>query len=262
MIYATDLDRTLIYSESFLESNPELNESNKILIDTSKVCSYIHKDVATHLREILSKKSEIRFLPVTTRSIAEFNRIEFRKIGIKVEYAITSNGGTILHNGEPLKEWENYKNSNINIDELVSIARDLEIINPDDYKSKIIDESFIMTKCSIDKVSEQERLIFIDNIKKSYHHYDILTHKSKVYVVPRVVRKDNALTWIKHYINEDEVVSSGDSAFDLPMLSIANLSIIPGHSDLSDKDLKNCRYIRISSGISSPLDTIKILMQY
>ena len=43
------------------------------------------------------------------------------------------------------------------------------------------------------------------------------------------------------------------------MLNIADMAIIPGHSDIDVEDVKSSRCIKISSGIMSPLDTINIL---
>lgn len=258
MIYASDLDRTLIYSESFLESNPLENKEDKILIDTSKVCSYIHKDVAAHLSFMIRKK-KIRFIPVTTRSLAEYKRIRLKEVGIEPEYAITSNGGIILHNGKEVQEWKDNVYNNVKVEELISIKDYLDNLPEFNYCAKIVDNALIFTKYSKELIGKPEIKNRITELKKRYQQYNILVHKNKVYVVPKYVSKDNALNWLKQYINEDNVIASGDSAFDIPMLNIADLAIIPGHSDLGERDVKNKRCIKISSGIKSPLDTLKII---
>lgn len=258
MIYASDLDRTLIYSESFLESNPLDNRDDKILIDTSKVCSYIHKDVAAHL-SFMIRQGKIRFVPVTTRSLKEYQRIRFKDIGIEPEYAITSNGGIILHNGVEMQEWTDIVRQNIDCEEFKSIKEYLDGLPEFNYCAKIIDQSLLFTKFDKELIGSTGIKNKISEIEKKYQQYDIFVHKNKVYVVPKYIKKSIAINWLKHYLKEDVVIASGDSAFDLPMLSIADLAIIPGHSDLNEKDVKNKRCVKISSGFKSPLDTLKFI---
>lgn len=45
------------------------------------------------------------FIPVTTRTIEQFQRITLFQNEIIPEYAITSNGGNILHNGKQDVTW-------------------------------------------------------------------------------------------------------------------------------------------------------------
>ena len=45
------------------------------------------------------------FIPVTTRTIEQFQRISLFQDEIIPEYAITSNGGNILHNGKQDGTW-------------------------------------------------------------------------------------------------------------------------------------------------------------
>lgn len=258
MIYASDLDRTLIYSESFLNSYPDSSKHEKLLIDKSKVCSYIDKEVAAHLGYI-TNNSDIIFVPVTTRSIQEFRRIRFKEHGIKIDYAITSNGGTILYKDNRLEEWEEYIRPKINIEELNSIVDSLNKLDLINYESRVVDNSFVFTKYNTSLADADGIKSIISQVIIADQHYDIFIYKSKVYVIPKCIRKDNTLLWLLHYLKEEEVVSSGDSAFDLPMLNIANLSIIPGHSSIGKENLKNCKYIEISSGIRSPLETINII---
>ena len=101
MIFATDLDRTIIYSPKFLN---EKNKNSVILIETldGKEISYISKFAFEELKKI---NKEIYVIPVTTRSINQFKRINTFEY---CEYVITSNGGTILHNGIALGEWDDY----------------------------------------------------------------------------------------------------------------------------------------------------------
>ncbi len=261
MIYASDLDRTLIYSESFLDSYPDSNTPDKLLVDVSKVCSYIDKNVASYLG-YLSKMKEIKFIPVTTRSIQEFKRIRFKEVGINFDYAITSNGGSILYRGKQLDKWQEYIKNNLDKNELLHIVNYIDSLDIIDYKSKVIDEVYVFSKYRKDLIGSSQVDNEINALGIKYPQYNIFNYKNKLYVIPKSIGKDIALNWIKQYLNEEKIIASGDSSFDLPMLAVADKAIIPGHTSLKDKDLRNCKYERVSSGIKSPLDTIKIIQHY
>ena len=122
VIYATDLDRTLIFSKRFLDEYNN-NETEYSLVETfeGKEISYISNKVKNKLHELNNNSNVI--VPVTSRSIDEYNRI---KLPITPEYTILSCGGTILKNGEPIKEYEDYLSRNIKRIEMMSLAMDLE----------------------------------------------------------------------------------------------------------------------------------------
>ena len=258
MIYASDIDRTLTYSEDFLKDNPENLRYELLLADESKKNSYISRDVAVLLSRITSKESGIRFIPVTTRSIAEFQRIKFRSLGINVEYAITSNGGTILYHGEILREWKEQILSQISKDEIESALSDLDSLESINYSSKLIDNVFLFSKTSDASLADIE----LDSMRKKYPQFNFKRYKSKIYVLPNIISKDNALNWLRHYLNEDKVVASGDSSFDVPMLISADISVIPSHSVIDDEDLKKFKYSIANGGVQSPLETIRIAMKH
>lgn len=250
MIYASDLDRTLIYSQSFLDIHPANIEV--VLVDKSKVDSYMAKCVAEQLEDLTSN-TVVRFIPVTARSIAEYKRINFPFK--QPEYAITTCGGKILHNGEPMQEWEAEIAKSIDSDELEEVVNQLDKLSSTNYKSKAIDGVYAFSKSS----DLQQTKIEIAELNKTYPHFKFSLDKHKVYAIPKCVGKDIALTWIKHYLNEDKVAASGDSTFDVPMLIIADIAIVPSHRYIKDQELKNMEFIEVSGEIVSPLHTIEFI---
>lgn len=96
MIYASDLDRTLIYSLSAIgvpEDTPGLVPAEVV---DGRTVSYISQQALATLKELAAK---IVFMPVTTRTIAQYRRINLFQETVIPDYAITSNGGNILVNG-------------------------------------------------------------------------------------------------------------------------------------------------------------------
>ena len=253
MIYASDLDRTLIYSQTFLDMHPTENET--ILVDESKVNSYMVDKVADLLEEVNNHR-KIRFIPVTTRSIAEYKRVKFR--GFTPEFAIVASGAKILHNGEPMQEWEDYINPKMNIDELELIVDEFDALESTNYKSKIIDGSFVFSKSSDIAKTKTE----LNTLREKYPHYKFYLDKHKVYAIPECFGKGITLKWLKQYLDEKYIIASGDTAFDLPMLHEADLAIIPSHKTIKEDELNGLSYVEITGGANSPLTTLNIVRNY
>ena len=97
MVFATDLDRTMIYSRSFVTKD---NMEYLAMFPDGQVSNFMTKKAYELLNEL---KKRMFVVPCTTRSLEQFTRlIQFRDC----EYAICDNGATILHNGKINKQWE------------------------------------------------------------------------------------------------------------------------------------------------------------
>ncbi len=108
MIFASDLDRTLIYSSKFIS-----DEIETVVVEykDSEPLSYMTKDAQQKLIEIRGKWT---FVPVTTRTMEQYKRINLFHNEHVPQYAITSNGGNVLINGEPDLLWREKIESTIN----------------------------------------------------------------------------------------------------------------------------------------------------
>jgi predicted mannosyl-3-phosphoglycerate phosphatase (HAD superfamily) len=250
VLYATDMDRTMIFSYRFIEEYPPDCEYSLVEEKEGKEISYMSNKVKSRLRD-LNKNKHVVIVPVTTRSISEFERIN---LGINPHYAVTSNGGTILEYGKPLQEWEDYINSNIDRLTMMQLSMDIEDMESVDRPSKIIDSKYVFNKTKDIKAFDNE----VAAIIAKYTDFTVVRQKDKVYGVPKCFNKAIALRWLQHKLSCDKLVASGDSELDLPMLAIADYAIIPEHGDL----LK-CGYVtggRIANaGINSPLYTFDII---
>ena len=102
MVVFSDLDRSIIYSKRFLGKDKSELE---IEIYKNENISYISKKTVKLIKQL---QKNIEFIPTTTRNIEQFKRIEFSKYDIDFKYAITSNGGNILVNGQIDSEYKDY----------------------------------------------------------------------------------------------------------------------------------------------------------
>lgn len=251
MIYATDYDRTLIYSIKFLEMHP--CPDKVVLVDKSKIDSYISNRVLNKLRYIL--ELGIQFIPVTARSVEEFKRVNIP--GVNPEYAITTCGGVILHNGERDKDWDNHIKGNINIREIDKIRVELNELQDVNYNTKFVDEAYLFTKFDI---NNKDRLkVDLARLQSNFEGYSFRIDKNKLYAIPNIVSKNAALTWLASKLGETEIIASGDGENDICFLNSANLAMIPSHCTIDvSKDIK-ANYIVIENGVLSPLETLNII---
>lgn len=215
-IFNSDLDNTLIYSY-------------KRNIGSQKKCVEIYnkRDVSfmtLHSLELLkSIKDNICFVPTTTRSIEQYKRIVFDNHW-SPKFALVCNGGILLINNEIDTKW--YNKSLDMIKDCVSILEQSIVILENDnnrsFEVRNISGLFVFTKS--ENIPET-----LHNLKKqlNLNLVDVFNNGSKVYVIPKIINKGNAVKRLKKKLNANYTIAAGDSEFDIPMLKEADLSFAP-----------------------------------
>lgn len=253
VIYATDLDRTLIFSYRFLNEIPYNKE--KVLVETKegKELSYMSKLAYDKLQDI-SVNNDIIIVPVTTRSIDEYKRVN---LGFIPKYAIVANGGVILENGEPCIKYSKYIKSYLDPLELATLSIDLMELTSLSKEPKLIDSCYWFMKTNNEDLFDVE----IHDLIEKYPKWQFIRQKNKCYIIPIHISKQIALRWLYNELSKPYIIASGDSLLDIPMLSLANEAIVPYHSDLlKDKVVQNCRVVH--GGIESPYKTMLCVEKY
>lgn len=247
MVYASDLDRTLIFSHRFLDEH-KYNKKIVLVEDKDgKEISYMSELAYNKLQEINNNK-DITFIPTTTRSLEEYNRI---RLGFKPEWVIAANGGVILHNGEIDKEYKNYTKTYLNPMDIASLSMDLSEFASIQKSPRLVDGCYLFVKTTNEDLFDVEVQDIIDRYKK----WSIVRQKNKCYAIPLHISKQVALRWIWNKLNEPYIVASGDSLLDVPMLALADKAYIPDHSDLLKDGVVESGNI-VTGGIESPYKTM------
>lgn len=252
VIYASDLDNTLIFSEKFVEKYP--CESPYEVVETyTSGHSIMSKAVKEKVAEI-NEDGRVQFVPVTTRDLMRYNRIN---LGFKPEYAIIANGGIILHNGEPIEEWTDYVKAMFNYPEAVSLMEEIETeMESVGGDVQIVDSCYLIFKTEYKELFDQEVMYFI----AKYTDWDFIRQNQKCYAIPKHFSKQIALRWLWNHLDKPKIVASGDSELDVPMLSIADRAIVPEHSSLlADGIIEDCT--KAPEGIESALFTIQVVQE-
>lgn len=105
MMFASDLDGTLIYSKRrFGEETLNVSVRNVEVYNGREISFMTEKAIAL-LRKL---SDEMMFVPVTTRTIEQYNRVSLFHEEIRPTYAITCNGGVVLKDGHIDTHWQDY----------------------------------------------------------------------------------------------------------------------------------------------------------
>lgn len=221
MLFASDLDRTLIYSKRAVEPTRK---------DIECVETYYNKPLSFMLPSVMSRlknlPKNITFVPTTTRSARQFARLHYFS---QFDYSIIDNGGTILYKGEPLKEWENLTNKFIS-ESPYSLETICELLN-DSHRSKlgkkatVVDGKFIYTVVDNNLTEIQQFLEWY--LDKDYWYYSL--YYNKLYIFPKCVEKSLAVKYLKQRLGETFTICSGDGDLDINMLLSADVAITPKH---------------------------------
>lgn len=231
MIFASDLDQTLIYSQP-LERAEQLGDRivTAELID-GKARSYMSSSAYQQLQELMT---ELIFIPVTTRTMQQYFRIHLISQMLKPTYAVTSNGGNIVIDGHPDLEWQ--ASILARVSETSAHVKDVnrlmkQVLSPEwVISSSYCDELFFSHITDRAKIPLQEVAEMSAELRRMGWNTSI--QGRKIYVVPGAVNKGDAVAYLKQLTEEHKVVASGDSLLDQCLLDFADFSMAPRHGEL------------------------------
>lgn len=214
-ILCTDLDNTLIYSYKhdigIQKRNVEIYQGREISYITDKTYDLLKK-----------VKKEYLIIPTSTRTEEQYKRID---LGIgKFRYALVCNGGVLLVNGCRDLEWyeESKKLIQTSTEEINRSLAYLEKDNRRKFELRFIEDLFVFTKCEYPLEVVNDLKTYLNN-----ELVDIFSNGEKVYVVPAMLSKGNAVKRLRKYLGFDKIVAAGDSEFDVSMVQEADIGIVP-----------------------------------
>ena len=215
MIFASDLDNTLIHSYKHRRDNDICIELLK-----GEEQGFMSRRVYDCLSAL---PDNIELVPLTTRSVEQFERIKlpagcFRR-------AITTNGALLFADGVRDEDWRSEQLRFA--DELMPLMKSLYFELEGDPKLnvvRIVDDMYLYISCSDSSYMGE----FMDRYS-SVSELDVMASGRKIYFLPPSINKGSALQRLaereEHHIF---TVTAGDSTIDLPMLEYADHAIIPG----------------------------------
>lgn len=208
LILFSDLDGTLIFSAKRKQVGDiviERKNGEEISCVTAR-----QAELFPRLRNVI---------PVTTRSIEQYKRIEFARFGFSPKYALCDNGGTLLVNGGRDAEWAEWS-AEIFAECEGELSRFRELLERDPRRSfevRLVDGLFLFTKSK----EPPETLKYLGNGELC----ECFFTGEKVYVVPKKLSKGAAVKRLTGRLGLAEFAAAGDSLMDLPMLNAARTAV-------------------------------------
>lgn len=231
-----DLDHTLIYSHRVPIA------LNKIVVEylNGKEQSYMTQGTY----EFLCKQNCVHLIPVTTRSKTQYERISVFHKELCCKYALICNGGVLLVDGIEDPEWYSETLSLISpeLSELQTIK---------ELAQQALPKSLLHDICGLFfYIKHESPALFAKQLRQVAHPKNIciLHDRHKVYCLPSMLNKGNAIERFAKKFGEAISIAAGDSEFDIPMLARADTRIIPS---ALERQLPAENTITISSSVFS-----------
>lgn len=221
ILFACDLDNTLIYSWKHRREGDLCVE----WID-GKEQGYMPSEVASRLRSV---RQLVEFVPVTTRSIAQYQRIVWPQ-GCCPRYAITTHGANLLCDGKVDQAWEREtaKHTAAVMEPLLCIRQALE--ETGEYlRCRLVDQAYAFVYCRNDSSALETAM----NYPLPEGIYRVRSGK-KIYFIPQGIDKGSAVARFRDERSFDTTICAGDSEMDIPMLQMGDISFVPNTFSTDD----------------------------
>ncbi len=236
-LVACDLDQTLIYSRAAFRLPPGEGEPALVTVEylDGEPLSYLTQRAASALQTLAA---EAIFVPVTTRTIAQYQRV---RLGVQPEYAIAANGGHLLVNGVPDTGWEaSVRRRLAETGAALPVIRRLaeELVAAADAGTSWVKtvreaDGYFSYLVATERAAIPDLQDFARELAR--HGWTLSVQGRKVYLVPAALTKEAAIAEVVRRTGSTRWAAAGDSLLDLGMLTAADESVRPAHGELAQQ---------------------------
>ncbi len=233
VLVVSDLDRTLIYSPSALQlAVPDEQFPTLVVVEAleGRPHSYMTWPTAENLRAIARLAT---FCPITTRTMAQYHRVRLH--GVRPHYAITSNGGNILRDGQPDLDWQRHMAARIADGgvPLEAVRHELRVRAEGDWvlKRRLGDGLFCYVVVDLATMPSD----FLPGWREWCHArgWKVSIQGRKIYAIPGPLSKEAAMEEVAERVQATTTLAAGDGALDAGFLMAATAGIRPPHGELA-----------------------------
>lgn len=236
-ILASDLDRTLVHPRRTL---PDAYREEAIDVEI-----YEGRPITTCTPAVLEDLGRLAaagaFVPVTTRSAAQLERITPIWALACEAWGICANGATLLHRGVPDPEWrallEERRGSAASVEEARAVLLGAYgSVGSESWLLRLrdCDEVFLYGICELSAMPEGATLVAEDAMAAI--GWQAILHGRKLYLLPAHVTKDACVAHLASRLGATTVVAAGDSMLDAPLLEHADVAFCPADAELVTLD--------------------------
>ncbi|NLU69281.1 HAD family hydrolase [Streptomyces sp. HNM0574] len=233
-VFASDLDRTLVYSAAALHlTGPDAEAPRLLCVEVyeGRPLSYMTETAARLLADLARRTV---FVPATTRTRAQYRRI--RLPGPPPRYAVCANGGHLLVDGESDPGWHARVRARLAdcapLDEVrARLRRDAEAEGWL-LKDRVAEDLFAYLVIDREKLPAgrvRELAAWAEP-----RGWTVSLQGRKLYAVPRPLTKSAAVAEVARRVGAPATCAAGDSLLDADLLLAADSGWRPGHGELAD----------------------------
>lgn len=231
MLFATDLDRTLIYSRAASSGLSPLDERDLRVVEylDGAPLSYMTARAIGLLHELWEVATVV---PATTRTLAQYARIELFS-SLVPDYAVAANGGHIVHRGVHDGDWHAAIRAELaaSCSGAEEMAAEVALAGRSwAQRVRIADDLFVYAIVDREKLASQELADLAGRFERS--GWVLSLQGRKLYAVPRPLDKWRAVQEVCRRTGETFVASAGDSLLDRCLLDNSAVSARPPHGEL------------------------------
>ncbi|EWG09678.1 HAD family hydrolase [Cytobacillus firmus] len=256
-MFASDLDRTLIYSSKALA---DFGQSGEGLIGVERKdgreIAFMTNEAERFLKEI---SAQMLFVPVTTRTYEQYKRIFIFQDVLNIPYTVTSNGANIHYHGKPLEEWSGIVRKRLKaecalLEEMMDRSQSLEL----NGKIKIAENLFFYYILEEKLTAEAKKAIA--DLAESLG-WRISHQGRKLYFMPNPICKGEAVKFIQKREDINMVLGAGDSMLDHDFLKYCDYAYVPRHGELAaEKSISSPYSISANIGTAAGQEILKNIL--
>lgn len=230
----SDLDQTLVYSWRSLAKHGQPVAGN-VCVEQINDEPWTFLSLNTWMMLSIHAGTTFDFVPVTTRTLAQFERLNF--LNVKFDHAVILNGAKLLVNGEEDKEWT----------ERVKQLLQTLPITPDMLYARVVDDlqgwSEVKSITNADSSfvyvvgHDADNMSRVESYMKARAEgtgYVYSKQGRKVYLLPPNLTKGAAVSELRERLGSTRVYSTGDTLLDFTMHSHSDLFVRPFHAEEFD----------------------------
>ncbi|CAI7978741.1 conserved hypothetical protein [Frankia sp. Hr75.2] len=231
-LLACDLDQTLIFARKSFRLASGTAEPEVTLVE--RIDGVPSAYSTTRALDILARLHRTAvFVPVTTRTLAQYRRID---LGVRPAFAIAANGGHLLVDGEPDPAWAEQVAARLTgtcapLAEMEALAARLDAAGWARIV-RVADGLFVYLVAH-----SREAIPDLSDVAAEVASagWSLSTQGRKVYLVPTALTKQAAVAEVARRAGASRVLAAGDSVLDAPMLAAADLAVRPAHGELHEQ---------------------------
>ncbi|SFB25879.1 MULTISPECIES: hypothetical protein [unclassified Bacillus (in: firmicutes)] len=233
MIFASDLDRTLIYSKRAIEDLDNLQEFSSLVPVEMKDGMPVSYMTSQSFDSLKLLHESVLFVPITTRTSEQFKRITLFSEQMPVRYAVTSNGANILLDGQVDQEWKEQITRQLNCETMVQEEFIQHLLNEGlEFKGHLkYAENLFFYYILDERITLKEK----SRIGEKIAHLGWRTslQGKKLYFIPKCINKGAALKYIQEKSGIKTMAGAGDSILDFDFLQYCSQRFVPKHGELA-----------------------------